>query len=232
MLNKNRHREILILILSEIYRHPKLSPLLGFKGGTALYLFHQLDRFSVDLDFDLLDKDQEKFVYDSMLEILSRYGEIKDHALKNFGVLISLSYEKNLHQLKVDISNRQSNGNYEVINYLGIPMRVMKLEDMAANKLVALVERKKPAARDIFDLYFILNNRISINRTLVENKTGVTFEEQLRETIEYLEKNFRSNLLETLGELVEPSKKDWVKDKMKAETILKLKIHLDSLVHG
>ena len=41
-------------ILKDIYTDASISSLLGFKGGTCVYLFYNLPRFSVDLDFDLL----------------------------------------------------------------------------------------------------------------------------------------------------------------------------------
>lgn len=36
--------------------------ILGFKVGTAPYLFYNLDRFSVDLDIDLLNTTKENIV--------------------------------------------------------------------------------------------------------------------------------------------------------------------------
>ena len=41
-------------ILLDIVSEKKLSVKLGFKGGTALYLMNDLNRFSTDLDFDLI----------------------------------------------------------------------------------------------------------------------------------------------------------------------------------
>jgi hypothetical protein len=48
------HRTILIQILKDIYTDTSISPFLGFKGEMAALFFYDLDRFSVDLDFDLL----------------------------------------------------------------------------------------------------------------------------------------------------------------------------------
>jgi len=58
-LNASIHKNILLQILADIYSDNTIGPFLGFKGGTAAYLFYGLDRFSVDLDFDLLDKKKE-----------------------------------------------------------------------------------------------------------------------------------------------------------------------------
>lgn len=56
MLDAAHHKTILIRILKDIYTDTTIGPFLGFKGGTAAYLFYDLNRFSVDLDFDLLDE--------------------------------------------------------------------------------------------------------------------------------------------------------------------------------
>ena len=42
-------------ILKDIYADITINSLLGFKGGTCAYFFYNLPRFSVDLDFDLLE---------------------------------------------------------------------------------------------------------------------------------------------------------------------------------
>lgn len=229
MLDQTKHRNILVKVLNDIYSNPKLLAILGFKGGTALYLFYKLNRFSVDLDFDLLDSSKGQEVHDELIEILSNYGGIKDQALKHFGGLISMSYEKGQHQLKLDVSHRESSAKYEPKALLGLPVLTMSLEDMAANKLIALSDRKKPATRDLFDIFFIMKNDIQINEELITQKTGLSLIELLRKTIDFVENNFDFDLLDALGELVESKQKNWVKEKMKQDTIMQLRIRLDSL---
>ena len=53
------HKTILFQILKDIYQDTTIAPFLGFKGGTAALMFYGLNRFSVDLDFDLLDDSKE-----------------------------------------------------------------------------------------------------------------------------------------------------------------------------
>lgn len=62
-LNVPEHKNILLQILKDIYSDTTISPFLGFKGGTAAYMFYDLDRFSVDLDFDLLDETKKEIVF-------------------------------------------------------------------------------------------------------------------------------------------------------------------------
>ena len=59
MVDLNRHRFFLVQILKDIYSDMELASILGFKGGTALMFFYDLPRFSVDLDFNLLNLQKE-----------------------------------------------------------------------------------------------------------------------------------------------------------------------------
>ena len=66
MLNIDKHRNIIFQILKDIAGDIDISPILGFKGGTAALIFYGLNRFSVDLDFDLLDESKEDYKYNSV----------------------------------------------------------------------------------------------------------------------------------------------------------------------
>ena len=76
-LNVSIHKNILLQILKDIYSDTAIAPVLGFKGGTAAFMFHGLSRFSVDLDFDLLDDAQEENVFVKIEQIAKKYGTIK-----------------------------------------------------------------------------------------------------------------------------------------------------------
>ena len=58
-----------IAILYVISRH--YSNKLVFKGGTCLMLAYNLDRFSTDLDFDLLD--DSKHIDEELEKIVQKY---------------------------------------------------------------------------------------------------------------------------------------------------------------
>jgi predicted nucleotidyltransferase component of viral defense system len=76
-LETSTHRNILLSILKDISSDSIMGSSLGFKGGTAAYLFYDLPRFSVDLDFDLLDKNHEQYVFQNVKEIIEKYGYVK-----------------------------------------------------------------------------------------------------------------------------------------------------------
>lgn len=77
-LNITIHKNIMIKILKDIYSDTTIGPILAFKGGTAAYLFYELARFSVDLDFDLLDAEKEDYVFERIKNIVEKYGTLKE----------------------------------------------------------------------------------------------------------------------------------------------------------
>lgn len=136
MININRHKFFLVQILKDIYSDIELANDMGFKGGTALMFFYNLPRFSIDLDFNLLNNTKEDKVFNSVRNIVLKYGKIHDEAIKHFGPIIVLDYGTGERKLKVEISNRNFNDHYEIKNFLGINMKVMVQPDMFAHKLL------------------------------------------------------------------------------------------------
>lgn len=230
-LNIPTHENILINILKDIFLDNNLLPLLGFKGGTAAKLFYNLDRFSVDLDFDLLDIEKQDYVFESILNILNKYGSVKEAEKKHFTLFFLLSYtnKKNDDQnVKIEINLRDFGSKYEIKSYLGISMNVMIKEDMFAHKLVAMYERMGKTSRDIYDVRFFLEKMWPINETIIKNRTNLSFEEFINKCILLLESVDNNKILSGLGELLSESQKDFIKAKLKIETIFLLKKLLEN----
>lgn len=230
-LNQNQHRDILILILKDIYTNDNLSAILGFKGGTAVYLFYNLPRFSVDLDFDLLDESKSDLVVSEIEKILQKYGNIKLVQNKRYSLLFLLDYHdkiKDGQNVKLEINKRPFGSKYEFINYLGILIKVMIKEDIVGNKLVAMYERLGETNRDIFDVWFFLSNRWPINKKIVEQRTNMSYKEFLQTCIKNLEDMSNQNILSGMGELLTPKQKDWVKLHLKNEVVFLLNLELNS----
>ena len=220
------HKTILFQILKDIYTDTSIAPFLGFKGGTAALMFYGLDRFSVDLDFDLLDPNVEDVVFDRIGEIVKKYGFVKEAHKKRFNLFFLLSYDDRSRNVKVEINRRQFGSNYEIKTYLGVSMQVMVLEDMVAHKLVAMLERMQDTSRDIYDNWFFLNARYPINRKIVEARSGLSFDEFLLRCITQLEKISDRHILDGLGELLSGSQKDRAKVKLRQKTIALLRLQL------
>ena len=222
-LDTARHKNILIKILKDIYTDTTIGSVLGFKGGTAAYLFHELNRESLDLDFDLLDETKEDHVFEKIEVIAKNYGKIKEHRKKRYNLFLLLSYEDEAPNIKIEINRREFGSKYEVKSYLGISMKVMIREDMFAHKLVAMYERIGDANRDIFDVWFFLQHDWPINKEIVEKRAETTFKDFLQKCIEALEKLPDRGILAGMGELLDEKQKAWVKANLRKDTIFLLK---------
>ncbi|ETB63653.1 TPA: hypothetical protein DIC38_03360 [Candidatus Nomurabacteria bacterium] len=230
-LNYGIHKNILVQILIDIYSDTTISPYLGFKGGTAAYLFYGLDRYSVDLDIDILDESKEDYIFEQVEKIVRKYGEVKEAQKKKYNLIFLLSYEnkaKNAQNVKIEINRRQFGSKYDVRAFNGVSMLVMIKEDMFAHKLVAMHERLGETNRDIFDVWFFSKNNWEINKEIVEKRTGMTYKKFLKLCIKELEDMDNNDILKGLGELVTDKQKAWIKSKLKLETIIQLKLRLES----
>jgi len=187
-------------VLLAIFRHPELSKLLAFKGGTSLMLFHGLTRFSTDLDFNLLDATQTEYVYKELRKLLLKFGTIDDEAIKFYGPILVLNYGKGERMLKVEVSNREFPNHYEIRSLLGTDIRVMTLPDMFAHKLCALGERVTP--RDIYDVWFFLQKRTEINEEIVKIRTNLTVSEYAQQCAEKVSSYSSRVLMQGLGEVL------------------------------
>lgn len=225
------HKNILVQILIDIYSDTTISPYLGFKGGTAAYLFYGLDRFSVDIDLDLLDEFKKELVLGKIKGILKNYGDLKEEKHNNHGALFLLTYnskKRNHQNVKIDINYRNFGSEYEIKTFNGVSMLVMKTKDMFAHKLVAMYERMEETKRDVFDVWFFSKNNWEVNREIIRKRTGKGYKEFLADCIQGLEKLNNKNILFGLGELIDDSQKDWVKAKLKIEAIVQLKLRFDA----
>ena len=83
MFEIDTHKRVMVEVLLDIYRDSLLRNLLGFKGGTMAYLFYELPRMSVDLDFDLIDVTKKEEVFEKLKQILSKYKVIEEVDKKN-----------------------------------------------------------------------------------------------------------------------------------------------------
>ena len=216
-MDKNKHKFYMAQILSLIFKDKNLCNVLAFKGGTSLMFFHNLNRFSTDLDFNLLDPDKFDLAYDKVRAILTRFGTIDAEAKKLYGPVLVLNYGKGERMLKVEISVRQSPNHYEVRSLAGTDIRVMVMPDMFAHKLCDMGERLSP--RDIYDVWFFLQNHTEINEEIVRIRTAKSVSEYTAWCAEHVKEASPKLLMQGLGEVLNDAKsKTFVKNKLIAET--------------
>ncbi len=217
MLDVNRHKFFLLQLLKEIYSDPELASSLAFKGGTALMLFHDLPRFSVDLDFNLTANSDEEVASAKLRAILVKHGTIRDEARKRYGMLLVLNYEDDGRNLKVEVSNRSYPDEYELRDYLGVSMNVMRLEYMFTHKLMALLDRNVLTNRDVFDCWFCMKQRLVLRKSILDLRLKGTFEDYMDKAIEAVTAISGNRILDGIGELLDPELKKWVKTDLTSE---------------
>jgi len=232
-LDKNVHKRIMLKILSDISDDAFLVNNLGFKGGTACYFLHGLDRFSVDLDFDSLNAEKDGLIKERLINLLSKYGTIKTKTS------IKLKYSDEYQSLKIDLSTRHENyqkNTYEIKDIVsGVALKVLKKEDIFAHKLLALTMRGSSdtgegsvlANRDLYDINFFFKKMWNFNQAIIELGSGKKINDYLRYCIKFIEKNVNeANILDRLGELVSDEKRMWIKKNLKKEVLKELAIHI------
>lgn len=176
--------ELLLFALSDYRRF------LVFKGGTALYKFYNLNRFSEDLDFDLIGK---RFDVDKMIKKITRNLELTGMR-RTITEKIEYSNETNIRfairgplydgtknsmsRVTINISKREQPilplERLLVANYPEIPsfeLSVLGEGEIAAEKIRCILTRDKP--RDIYDLWFLSKKNVSIDVLLVNKKLKI-----------------------------------------------------------
>jgi predicted nucleotidyltransferase component of viral defense system len=163
---------------------------LIFKGGTALSKFYDSVRFSDDLDFSLAEKKESEKIgatLEKMVGELSVDYPIK--VMRRMDTPDATTYELSIRgplfemlnkyqHLKIEISKNASvvetantfrrNPIYEDLKpYLAI---VMSLKEILAEKTEALLFRHNLKARDLYDLYFLLQKGTEIKVSLIDRK--------------------------------------------------------------
>jgi len=223
MIDQNKYTAILINILKDIYTNPEIRKVLGFKGGTAVYLFYNLPRMSVDLGFDLLKPEAEELVFSQMQQLLAKHG-IKDATRKRFTIFLLLSYRTDELKVKVEISKRKTVNQYEQKSYLGISMLVATKKTLITNKFCALLNRTKFAARDTYDLWYMLQQQWELDERIINHNLEIETAQAVSLAIDKVENIKQNQLLQGIGELFDQSTKDWVRNNLKQDLLFQLRL--------
>jgi predicted nucleotidyltransferase component of viral defense system len=199
-----KHKNQLFKLLREVLKSPLLSQNLMFKGGTYASLRGVLDRFSVDLDFDLPSKENRGDIRKECYKIFEDLGlEIKDES-KNY-LQFFLKYdapEGERNTLKVEINDDVSGFNkYEkvLLEQVNMYCNGHTLDTMFANKLVACKARYdkngKIAGRDFYDIYKFFLQGLEINQDVVEDRMDMRYIEYLEDLVVFIKEHLTNKLL-------------------------------------
>lgn len=178
-------REYLQTNILEILYREKLSVQVVFVGGTSLRLLRGLDRFSEDLDFDLLDisfqeldqlvkKVHQGLVKESIEVDLYQNPTAKRtyFELRFKNLLYELKISENEDEklkIKLDFERFWQGQNQEVVllNRYGFLVNVVSvpLDQILVQKLTAYLRRGQTQPRDLYDLIWLLSQgaRLDVN---------------------------------------------------------------------
>lgn len=175
------HKAQLLRLLTEIADNRLLAANLYFKGGTCAGMLGMLDRFSVDLDFDLKpDADKAKLRREFHLIFKQLELEIKDESKKALEFFVKY---KNLpgqrNTIKIDALEMVVKANQYQPVYLAEIDRTLTCqtqETIFANKLVAPFDRYKRhhsiAGRDFYDIRHFFYQGYRYNLEIIKERTG------------------------------------------------------------
>ena len=226
MLNRNLHETHLRRLLSSIFDDKVLNTQLAFKGGTCLYMFYALDRFSTDLDFNCVGDSVDS---ERLTNLFSEY-QIQEQTNKHNTWFWLLSYGKDTVKIKIEISKRDFPDEYELRNLLGIKIPIMTRDCMFAHKLCAITDRKILQNRDLYDTLWMLKKDFAVNDRIIQLRTSKTTNEYLEHLLQFIPTKTKGrNILDGLGEVLDDKQKTYYRDKLIPNLIFEINNRLLNL---
>ncbi|MEA2075390.1 MAG: nucleotidyl transferase AbiEii/AbiGii toxin family protein [Euryarchaeota archaeon] len=177
---------------------------LAFKGGTCLWLFHGLNRFSEDLDFTMrtgkemelknlpaeVEKDLELYGIDSEIRVINDNEISFSFRIGAKGPLFTREIERSF--VRIEISKRENiikqldvlelDANY--MDILPFFVVLMNKDEILAEKVRAILTRNR--ARDVYDLWFLLKKEARFDLNLINEK--LKYYNRLFEKVVFMER--------------------------------------------
>ncbi len=227
------HKSQLNRLLIEIIDRPTLSQNLAFKGGTCAAMLGYLDRFSVDLDFDVLKNADETVLRGELHQVFDYLGLTVVEELKN-ALMFRLRYPSKPGKrstMKVSANSQIVKANKYKVIYLSEVDRMMNcqtVKTMFANKLVAVTDRHDlhgtVAGRDIYDIHHFFVQGYSYNSQVILERTGLEPNEYFGKLSDFIKKHVTQTIInEDLNTLLPYKQFQQIRKVLIPETLALLK---------
>ncbi len=223
------HKAWMYRVLTAIADDVFLASQLFFKGGTCAAMRGFLERFSVDLDFDLPDESHTMQVKTHLEKAFGRIGlSIYDQSAQQAQYFLKYDNKpRERNTLKVEASSLIAKANeYEAVRFEEIDriLRCQTIETMFANKLIAVKGRYKRngsvAGRDLFDVHSFIIKGHTFKKEIIEELSGKKAEIYLKELKKFIEKKFtQKDIDEDLNHLLPAEKFKKVRKTLKQEVL-------------
>jgi len=236
---KAQHKSQLYRLLIALIDNNEISPNIFFKGGTCCMLLGFLDRFSVDLDFDLKEGSSKKRLREELHLIFNELNlEIKDESKE--ALQFFLKYEAPADQrstIKLEILDKVFESNDYKPQYLEPIDRTaicQTIESMFANKLVALIDRYKKrntiAGRDLYDIHYFFNQGYDYKKEIIKERTKKEPLIYFKELKNFIENKVTQKIIDQDLNFLLPNKKfRAIRKSLKTETLVIVKDEIKDL---
>ena len=175
-----QHEVFEIEVLERMNSAKMLDPLV-FGDGSMLRLCHELNRYSVDLNFWFVKKVSQNDFFDKGIKTFEKYYEITDAQIKRYTILFELRSAQYPKRLKIEIRRQRKEFDYQQkiafsrFSTRQVLLNALSLDQMMKNKIEAFLNRGE--IRDCFDIEFILRRGVEIPR--MDEKQSIAFRKKL-----------------------------------------------------
>lgn len=154
-----------IEVLDKMNSSKVLEPLV-FGGGTMLRLCHDLNRYSVDLDFWFIKKISQKAYFEKIRRTFEKDYEITDFQMKYYTLLFELRSASYPKRLKIEIRREKKDCDFQEkiafssLSTKQVLLKAHTLNQTMKNKSEAFLDRGE--IRDCFDIEFLLRRGVEL----------------------------------------------------------------------
>ncbi|MCX6791220.1 MAG: nucleotidyl transferase AbiEii/AbiGii toxin family protein [Candidatus Gribaldobacteria bacterium] len=233
------HKAQLYRLLISLLDNKKISPNIFFKGGTCTTMLGFLDRFSVDLDFDLKNSANKSELRKEFHLIFKNLGlVVKDeskNALQFFLKYQAPASQRNTLRLEI-LDNPFLSIDYQVQYLKEIDRTAIcqTKESIFANKLVALADRYKKrktiAGRDVYDIHYFFSQGYNYKPEIIKERTGKTALAYLKELKVFMEDKMSQTVInQDIGFLLSDKKFKILSKTLKIETLVMIEDEIQNL---
>ena len=167
-------------VLERMNSAKMLDPLV-FGGGSMLRLCHELNRYSVDLDFWFVRKVSQNDFFNMGLKIFEKDYKITDAHIMHYTILFELRSAEYPKRLKIEIRRELKDWDYEQtiafskFSTRQVVLKTHTLNQTINNKIEAFLDRGE--IRDCFDIEFMVRRGIEI--PIKEEKESIAFRKKI-----------------------------------------------------
>jgi len=216
-----------------------ISKYVYFKGGTAASMLGFLDRFSIDLDFDLEKNASKKEIDTKLKNIFQKLDlEIDKKSSKTLCYVLKYQSKSGLrNSIKLSFIDNIYKSNIYKPQYLFEIDRFVNcqtIETMFANKLVALSDRYKKtktiAGRDLYDIHHFFINGYKYNEAIIKERTGKKTADYFKSLIKFIDKKVNNKIIDQdLNFLLSIDRFKKIRSILKSETMMLLKHEIERM---